>query len=193
VYSVSYYNVSTTNLYVASQYKFDAWANDTFKQLAGGSNIVEKLKFTEYLDVCGDGDDDGCTTEGGSFDLAHSYNIPSTGNMDGFFEGFNVSSRLLFYSADAGSIMGDCEVLHTTKTLCQEKKTYDADDTDDLHYVADDTVSAYQCVTSQSSWYVKSIMCATVCFLGVYAGHKFMPSLDYAGQLNWRKMIGEKN
>jgi len=167
--SLSYYNVSTTNLYVASQYKFEAWANDTFKQLAGGSNIVEKLKFTEFLDVCGDGDDDGCTTEGGSFDLAHSYNIPSTGNMDGFFEGFNVSSRLLFYSADAGSIMGDCEVLYTTKTLYQEKNTYD-DDTDDLYYVADDTVSAYQYVTSQSSWYMKSIMYATACFLGVYAG-----------------------
>lgn len=164
--SLSYYNVSSTNLYLESHYKFEAWANSTFSQLTGG-NIAQKTKFTEYLDLC-DGSDD-CSVDGGAFDLAHNYSIPSTGNMDGFYEGFNVTSRLLFYSADYGNIIGECEVLYTTNSL-YTKKSYN-DDTDDLYYaVDDDAATVYQYIASQSSWYMKSFIYATAAFLGVYAG-----------------------
>merc|ERR1719410_170010 len=143
---MSYYNISSTNLYVDARYKFEAWANDTFKQLSGGSNIMEKIKFTEFLSICGGDDDDGCTSDGGSFDLSHSYTIPSTGNMDSFFEGYNVTSRLQFYSADSYNMLGQCEVMYTTKSLYSNKKSYD-DDTDDEYYVINDDASVYQYVS----------------------------------------------
>ena len=88
--------------------------------------------------------------------------------MDGFFEGFNVSARMLFYNADAGNIVGECEVMYTTKSL---GKSYYEENLDDLYYVQnDDTATVYQYVASQSSWYMKSFIYATAAFLGVYAG-----------------------
>jgi len=161
----TYNNVSSLGVTMDASFQFDAWANSTFQQLTGGYSPSQQLSFTESFSLCSD---DDCSLDEGDFGIKFAYTIPTTGNLDQFYAGYNITAEYLIYDQSSG-IVGDC-IFQFTSIPKRKKKNnnnnydYEAEDDDS----EDDVTYVY----ANSGYYAKCFFFAAAAFIGVYAGQQ---------------------
>jgi len=115
--SLLYSNLGVEDLYTTAVMNFTAFTNQSaYTTQVTDAGFSQQMFFGSMSDLCGNYDDDAaCSLDDGNYSASFEYSIPSAGDLNDYFAGYNVQSSIKIYDYyNNMGVLGECTAFFTT-------------------------------------------------------------------------------